>query len=91
MKTDMTPQETGFFDTIIKYGWVVISVLISLVWKQKTEEIKELQVKVSSMVTTAVYEKNRDEMRQNQVTIFNELNDVKTMLARIEGRLEKDR
>ena len=91
MKTDMTPQETGLFDTIVKYGWIIITTLLTIVWKQKTEEIKELHVKVSSMVPQAVYEKNRDEMRENQISIFSELNDVKTMLARIEGRLEKDR
>jgi hypothetical protein len=42
------------------------------------------------MVPHAVYEKNREEMRQNQINIFDELGEVKTMLARIEGRLEKN-
>lgn len=87
----MTPDNVGLFDTAVKYGWVVISALLSIVWKQKSDELKELHIKVSSMVPHIVYEKNRDEMRENQISIFSELNDVKTMLARIEGRLEKDR
>ena len=86
----MTPQESSLLDTMVKYGWIVISALLSIVWKQKTDEIKELHVKVAGMVPHSVYEKNREEMRQNQISIFNELSDVKSMLARIEGRLEKD-
>ena len=86
----MSPPEASLLDTVVKYGWIVISALLSIVWKQKTDEIKELHIKVATMVPHAVYEKNREEMRQNQISIFDELGEVKTMLARIEGRLEKN-
>ena len=41
-----------------------------------------------SSTPLAMYEQNRKEMRQGQINIFTELNNVSRALARIEGKLQ---
>ena len=38
-----TPEDPGFFKTILEYAWAVIGVLMGIIWNKHKDEISEMK------------------------------------------------